>query len=637
MQKKLNIGVLCNNISHMFQRSLYESTLHWGKKLGVNLFVFEGRQIYRGKFTEVKANSTFQLAKTSILDGIIFHPLFTFLAVEDYENWTSALNSKPKVAINKIVEGASSVIVDNRHGIKLMLQHLTKDHGYKKVAFVKGPENYHESIERLDAYRAFMDEADLLHEEFIFDGGFEVDQGIKSIKHILKQDLQFDAILFSNDQSAIAAQDYVNNVYPDLVHELHICGFDDSPHAQLSTPQLTSVAQPYDEVARSSLEIIIDMIENQAPARQVVLPTKLVIRNSCGCTDIHPPDMSTLRLIKSPYSIQENIDAFKFDELFEKLTVTLKYLTVSSCYVVLFETPFSFDNQSTLPDISVLRFVYTNHDRQIDLENQKFFTDQLLPQSIIDSEEVVGLAVKPLFYQNEHTGYIVFNGHTVDEADMEEIRSHLAITIRTVTLFEGLDQVLKEKNKALNKISLLNDQLSVINFQLEQKYKTDEQTGTFNRRGFFSVVEDRLNDKRITMPITIFYADMDNLKDINDLYGHSAGDTAINIASTILKETFREQDIIARMGGDEFVIFTHGCSPNDIQQIIRRLNENIEISNKHNKEPFHIGISMGHHSTSDKDMRSIEKTIQSADKALYQQKQDKKTTKTSGSNKFNQV
>ncbi|MEJ2323606.1 MAG: GGDEF domain-containing protein, partial [Nitrospirota bacterium] len=88
---------------------------------------------------------------------------------------------------------------------------------------------------------------------------------------------------------------------------------------------------------------------------------------------------------------------------------------------------------------------------------------------------------------------------------------------------------------------------------------TDELTGLSNRRGFFNLVDQLLKmAKRMNTVIYMLYADLDSLKSINDVYGHHEGDNILKDVAHILKTTYRESDIVARIGGDEFVVIPVG-------------------------------------------------------------------------------
>jgi len=153
----------------------------------------------------------------------------------------------------------------------------------------------------------------------------------------------------------------------------------------------------------------------------------------------------------------------------------------------------------------------------------------------------------------------------------------------------------------------------------------DELTGLYNRRGFFMLVEQQLKmANRGKSDIHIFYADMDNLKEINDTHGHQEGDLAIVEIAAILRETFRESDIIARVGGDEFVAVPVGTTGETVNIITDRINRNIELSNSEKARPYRLSLSFGIVDYSPDSPVSIDELLSQGDKLMYQQKQRKR-------------
>ena len=112
---------------------------------------------------------------------------------------------------------------------------------------------------------------------------------------------------------------------------------------------------------------------------------------------------------------------------------------------------------------------------------------------------------------------------------------------------------------------------------LEIMSTTDELTGLLNRRGFFTLAKQQVKlANRNGKKLLLFYMDLDGLKKINDTIGHSEGDLALVEAATVLKEIFRESDIIGRLGGDEFaVLLFEPMSSSDEQAIFTRLSETL--------------------------------------------------------------
>lgn len=124
---------------------------------------------------------------------------------------------------------------------------------------------------------------------------------------------------------------------------------------------------------------------------------------------------------------------------------------------------------------------------------------------------------------------------------------------------------------------------------------TDELTGLFNRRGFLTLAEKQLgNALRAEHEMFLIFADLDNMKEINDTLGHETGDLALATAASLLRTTFRQADILARLGGDEFAVFI-SCKPetDSEQAILARLEENISLENRDGDLPFTLAISFG--------------------------------------------
>ena len=159
---------------------------------------------------------------------------------------------------------------------------------------------------------------------------------------------------------------------------------------------------------------------------------------------------------------------------------------------------------------------------------------------------------------------------------------------------------------------------------------TDELTGLYNRRGFFKLAEDCLTSaKRMGKKLMLLYADLDNMKQINDMYGHDEGDRMLKEVSSILKSTYRTSDIIARIGGDEFVVFPVGSSEDHVEMIIDRLKENIDQYNKINNNKFSLHMSTGIATYDPQSVNSINELLALADTQMYENKNRKRNEQRS--------
>jgi diguanylate cyclase (GGDEF)-like protein len=164
---------------------------------------------------------------------------------------------------------------------------------------------------------------------------------------------------------------------------------------------------------------------------------------------------------------------------------------------------------------------------------------------------------------------------------------------------------------------------SLLDRELRSMALTDDLTGLQNRRAFLALAGQQLRVmRRKTQPLLLFFADVDNLKEINDTYGHHEGDVALIRAADALEETFRKSDIIARMGGDEFAILALEASGEDREAILRRLEKNLNGSSA-NESHYELSLSVGMARFDPKHAVSLGKLVAAADEAMYEEKKKK--------------
>ncbi|MEH2098202.1 MAG: diguanylate cyclase [Nostoc sp.] len=161
--------------------------------------------------------------------------------------------------------------------------------------------------------------------------------------------------------------------------------------------------------------------------------------------------------------------------------------------------------------------------------------------------------------------------------------------------------------------------------EVRQLSLTDELTGLYNRRGFFWLANHQFKIARRTQVFCcLLFVDLDDLKQINDSLGHEIGDRAIVDTAQLLKQSFRESDIVARIGGDEFVIFISVCSPDNTDEFRPRLQENIERFNQEHNYSYQLSISVGATQCALNENVSLEQLLEEADKLMYEHKRAKR-------------
>lgn len=161
--------------------------------------------------------------------------------------------------------------------------------------------------------------------------------------------------------------------------------------------------------------------------------------------------------------------------------------------------------------------------------------------------------------------------------------------------------------------------------ELEAISMTDPLTGIYNRRGFFILSEHNIAlAKRLNRRVFVLFADLDNMKWINDYLGHNLGDQALIDVSNILKSTFRQNDIIARVGGDEFAVLGVCKDENDKEVIERKVRAVISEFNKTQEKPYSISLSIGIVVYDPNENIKLDDVLEEADKLMYEEKRRKK-------------
>jgi len=155
---------------------------------------------------------------------------------------------------------------------------------------------------------------------------------------------------------------------------------------------------------------------------------------------------------------------------------------------------------------------------------------------------------------------------------------------------------------------------------------TDDLTGVNNRRGLNILGEQKFKDaKRYQHAIGLIYLDIDNMKIVNDTFGHTAGDTCIVTLSNILKENCRASDIIARLGGDEFIIISLLGSRRELGLMASRIEEKYQAATKGNVQLELTSISYGTSIIDCYSPHSFEELLNEADAKMYEHKQSKRS------------
>ncbi|MFN2363418.1 MAG: HD domain-containing phosphohydrolase [Halarsenatibacteraceae bacterium] len=280
----------------------------------------------------------------------------------------------------------------------------------------------------------------------------------------------------------------------------------------------------------------------------------------------------------------------------------------------------------------------SNEYLDLDIESQQYhrlFHESPAGMLLLDQEGNILKANQAIL---DITGYKyeeIIHSNIFDLLVKEDFEEEAKNNIDKILSGEDLQHITKTRHKSgktyysllkETRIKLNNGDYGVLSMQIdvtdikekEEKIKHisyhDDFTGLYNRK-FLEEELNRLDTKR-QLPISIIMADIDGLKLINDSYGHGAGDKLIKKAVEILKDSVREEDILARWGGDEFIILLPQTGEKESEMIIKRI---IEKTDKTADIDIPISIALGY--AVKKEYESdIYKILNKANKTLYHNK-----------------
>ncbi len=219
----------------------------------------------------------------------------------------------------------------------------------------------------------------------------------------------------------------------------------------------------------------------------------------------------------------------------------------------------------------------------------------------------------------ETAGRVFRMGESIQhEHRSERDNEYFLLTLSPVKDADGDTTAVTVVSKKISDLKHMEENLRALSL-------TDELTGIYNRRGFLTLADQHLKAaKRAKNRVFMLYADLDDLKIINDTFGHGEGDRALIDVSNILKETYRESDIIARIGGDEFVVMPVGTSDSCTDIILSRLGKNLEAYNSTKNPGYRLSMSLGIAYFDPENPCSVDELLAQGDRMMYEEKKLRK-------------
>ncbi|NJC98721.1 MAG: LacI family transcriptional regulator [Anaerolineales bacterium] len=179
-----------------------------------------------------------------------------------------------------------SVTVDNIEVTRKLIEHFIKVHGKRRILFLRGPIHQEDSVLRERAYRSALQANGIpIDEDLILNGEFERDIAYEAMNEFLGNEAQvaFDAVFTGDDDAAIGVLKSLHEHGIQIPEEVAVIGFDDLGFAPFLNPPLTTVRAPTEQVGRIATERLFGILNDHPSDEEIILPTDLIIRRSCGC------------------------------------------------------------------------------------------------------------------------------------------------------------------------------------------------------------------------------------------------------------------------------------------------------------------------------------------------------------------
>ncbi len=176
------------------------------------------------------------------------------------------------------------ITIENKAGARELVDHLLEVHAYRRVAFLRGPENHEDSYWRELGYREALESHGIPFDPaLVATGGFDQDIAQLAVEQWLRQGVQIDAIFAGDDEAATGVIAALQRAGKRVPEDFAVVGFDDVHLANYLMPPLTTVRAPIEQTGREAVRQLVSLLRTGEADPLVLLPTELVIRRSCGC------------------------------------------------------------------------------------------------------------------------------------------------------------------------------------------------------------------------------------------------------------------------------------------------------------------------------------------------------------------
>ena len=524
--------------------------------------------------------------------------------IEDIKNDEDA---PPLVCIRSGLPGTYCVLPDNRKMMHDIASHVISKCHSGNIGFVTGHLDMADSYERWDGFKDAMREAGYeAKDELTFHGNYWITQCVEQADFFIKEDGSLpEAIICSNDYEAVALSSELIKRGYSIPGDTMISGVDNTFEGEHSIPSLTTIEIEKSDFVDAAIQAVKDLIAGKKIDLNIPVPARIIPRESTG------DPTSEMDVYKTLCKLNADATA-AMDDKREYVVIGTLFdgaLTMNDVIKVALE---QFREIPGITSCFLCRYRENDHELkgyfinngECVVDSISFDGNKILPEGIVNEDSGLYIGF-PLSYKNEVYGYAILVVDTTDyhfiDFKTEYLLTLVAQSINKLELYE--------------KLFGISDVISL--------YIKDPLTGILNRRGFEKKITEKFNHEgKPVHPMCVASLDMDELKKINDTYGHISGDKAIKALSECISGSLKPNEFVARMGGDEFAAILDTSDSKRIGQFIRSVRDHIKERNNSGKYPYELSTSIG---TADLiSWNGLMDSINQADRAMYREKTYKK-------------
>ncbi len=634
--KRKKIAVILANMQGEYVFKTLQGIEEEARKNNVDIYMFNANASTDETLKHnIGEYNIYNLTDYTLFDGVI---LFANL-IQGHSVYSKVIEDIKAagvvvVSIDVEVDGFYFVGAENYRPMKTIVEHLIEYHNFTKINYVSGQDFNSDSRERLAAYcDALCEHGITVDERRIFKGAFTNTHGREVASKMMEMpQLMPEAIVCATDSIAIGVRSVFDRYGIDIPKQIVITGFDNTFEAKNSVPRMTTVSRNQRQVGREALLRVLRVLEGEKIPKKERFPAMPIFRESCGCCGEEKDDIVTLRrkyveraehydknLFTNVMMVEELGDSKTFREFLDTLKSYVKILECDSFYLCLDE---KLVEDLSYADVECGDIRFHDHYQTdgypeimsvvLGYENGRFFggeefkSKKMLPETydIGDSNHIY--LFSPLHFRDRCMGYVVLDNSKF--AAKSQFYSTWLIN-----LSDGLESLRKQA------------QLKNMVERVDKMYVRDPLTGLYNRFGLSRYTGESFS-RCIAMgsSFMVLFADLDGLKGINDKFGHDNGDVAISVVAFALQKACSGNEICARIGGDEFVVYAEEYTAEDAVLYCRRLEKLIEMADAELDKPCHISVSYGYEVVCPQAGDTVDKYIDMADDKMYINKKKKK-------------